>query len=170
MKKQDSKTAIEDPLTELANLKMPLVLRDYQNFFDSATRSLNEVMALRGWEVTLVSAIIVVLLSRNAISGMATFLLFMLLLLFLGTECRIRAGMAIRNKLILKSEILLRETDLVKFKENIINWEYGVTSHDSVARKQLLKVFLRVLISPWVIGWHGIFFIAVTVLYFKMHK
>lgn len=155
--------------TELVNMKLPFILRDYQSYFEAASRLLESITQLRSWEAALVSGLCVVILTRqNPITLYIGAPLLFVIFVFSFLEASIRADLIATTNGVIELEKDLQLTNIKSFKKAVINWTYGNTFSvlKRPRRSQRYKNIAREFFRPTILLWHGGLALVVIVLVF----
>src|SRR5438105_3485009 len=95
MRKNNPETDNNDDLSSLTELKLSFVLRDYQSYYEVSSRELSRIMTLKGWEITLVSGLMIVLISKPPVPLLAALPIYLIVCMFLLLECQIHASLVL---------------------------------------------------------------------------
>jgi hypothetical protein len=152
-------------LHALAELKLPLIEQDYQSYFEATARNHELISQLRSLEVTLVSAISVALISRDTFPLLAFIPMYLFVLVFYLLDARTVAGTNLVQADALEVERKIQSANLSEFTSNIVKWDFGNTVAAKRTTRNKVSFFVKALVKPEVILWHGGLILAVTVLF-----
>jgi hypothetical protein len=156
---------VEETLTDM---KLPLVLRDYESWNQAASKEMDWTRRLRGMEITFISGFYAVLLVKQDTSTLlGTISLILVIVMFMLLEARVTVDLDTINQIILDLEKKFSCPDLDAFSREILTWKFSTTLYME-KRPSLKKRFCRTIkaaCSPnTLLIWHG--FIILTVVLF----
>jgi hypothetical protein len=158
MENQNDKNDEKDEISKLVGLKMPLVLRDYQSYFEAKSRDLHIILTLKGWEISLISALAVYLLSNKLADFKSFSPLYIIIFMFWLLDCRTHVDIDRRHTDVVDKEQKLQETNLETFQQNIISWEFAEikmkVENDLRNYRAVFKRTLSFFIKPCTFIWH----------------
>jgi len=166
MEKNEDIDIENDALSKLVDLKLPLVLRDYQSYFEAISRDINIILMLKGWELSLISALVVFLLTKNnnSITLISILPLYIIVGFFWLLDCRTQLDKLMRKKDAIEKEQKLQETNLETFQKNIILWEFAETKEDKWNYHKI-KDTIKYMGKLETFVWHFPLLIIITLLY-----
>jgi hypothetical protein len=154
-------------LSPLVQAKLPFILRDYTSYFESSTRIMTRISALRTWQVTSLGGLI--LLPKNLPLSATALLGGGLWLLFLTMECAERAAWSLYHSEAHECERLLQAKSLAEFEKNILAWEFTTQKWNRrTLRTRLTKMIGMLGFAP-VILWHGMVLVLLETLILYGH-
>lgn len=162
----DPTLADTDPaaLSELARLKLPLVERDYASYFDETTRNMERIGQLRNIEVTLITAISVVLMTRLTFPVLAILPLYLPILVFFVLNAAVRSRLLLMQDDAVEQERRLQASTLSEFVANVAQWRFGNTLAQRRGWSKQYRYMVKSLFAPESVMWHGGLMLAVTAL------
>jgi hypothetical protein len=159
---QLNRATSEAEIAVLAELKLPLIVRDYERYLEASARQYARLHQLRGWEIALVSALTVVLLTRSPVPVAAGRLLYVIIVMFMLTEAGIRAALRRVHRSVKHIEAKFQTTSVDELRQHFATWQFGTTH--LAAETGMGEMFKQALIAisrPAVVLWHGSFALAV---------
>jgi hypothetical protein len=166
----DTSTALDQTNSALVDLKMPLVLRDYQSYFEAASRVDDRMGRLREWEISLVAALSVLLLSQQPTAPIAFLPLYFVIAVFWIFEAGERASIKTIAAEVIEKERKLSARDLPTFRQNISEWEFGNSIVAKRSRPKLYWLAVKSLFHPRILVWHVGLAAALSALVFFVRK
>ncbi|KAA0273403.1 MAG: hypothetical protein EDM79_09955, partial [Chloroflexi bacterium] len=160
-----SRQSVKKEMLDLMNSKLPLVQKDYESYFYANSRNIDRINQIRNIEVTLLSAISVVLITQQSFPITLLVSIYILILIFYLYNVLIRSVKVLTGEEVLELEKKLQVTSFVEYVNNIVNWEFGNTIASKRTPSKRFRAFLKTLFSQEILMWHGGLATAITVLY-----
>ena len=130
MENHKDMTKEKNEISKFVAMKLPLVLRDYQSYFEAKSRDINIIMTLKGWEISLISALSVFLLTKDPIPYKAILPLYIIVIMFWLLDSRTQVDIDMRHKDAFEKERNLQEENPGTFQQNIISWKFVETKEE----------------------------------------
>ena len=157
---------------KLVELKMPLVLRDYQSYFEASTRELEKSAKLQHWELTVAFGITAITMKTGSFGMQALLGSIFVVLLFWVLESRAVINEWAIFEIVILAEEKLQESDLSKFQLNIQDWEFGNHAvrkwHPGI--KKMMELTFYQMCSFRRILFHGSIIVCNLFLFFMPHS
>jgi len=147
-------TDVDEKLKELARDKLPLVAQDYRTHFDGSTRTLEHINNLRRWEITVLSAYLIALITKFQAVLHYNKVVLLIIIVFAILEAIMQANRGRSGYLAKQAEDKLQATTQEEFYTNIVNWKFGNTRGDLISRTQRLKHIYWSIRNPSYWLWH----------------
>lgn len=141
----------------LSDMKLSLVLRDYDNWNHAASKTMDWKHKLRGWEVTVISAFSAALVTEISISPITVIPLFFIVGVLMILDARASVDLKMINDIILGLEQRLQCTDLEEFRKHILNWRFSTTLYHERKPKSFetyKQTLLALIKEPTLRIWH----------------
>ncbi|SRR6266498_4373328 len=141
MKSQTKK----EELFELMKNKLPFVEQDYASYFHANSRNLDRIHQIRNVEITLISAISVVLITQKNFPVNILFFIYVLIWIFYLYNALMRGASVLSKNEVGDLEKKLQATSLTDYATNIVTWEFGNTVASKRTASLRLKAFWKTL-------------------------
>ena len=153
----------------LTDMKLPLVLRDYESWNQAASKEMDWIRRLRGMEITFISAFYAVLLVKQDTSILlGTISLILIIVMFMLLEARVTVDLDTINQIMLDLEKNFSCPDLDAFSREILTWTFSTTLYME-KRPSLKTRFCRTIkaaCSPnTLLIWHGFMILTVALFW-----
>jgi hypothetical protein len=153
--------------SELAKMKIPFVLRDYQSYFESASRSYERITELRSWEAALVSGLCVVILTgQKPFDLLLCVPLLFVIGIFALLEGSLRTGIISITSTVLEVEERLQTNTIDKFEKEVANWTFGNSLREKGKQSRHRRYInaAKEMSKPANLLWHGGLALAIVTL------
>jgi hypothetical protein len=150
---------------ELARMKLSLVEHDYARCTDYSHRYWERRNQLRSLEVTLISALAVVVYTRPSVPSLTVLCLYFVVFVFYLLDARIVVSMRLMTGIVLDIEKRLQVTEMAEFVHTLKNWTFAST-YSIQTRPPLYRSLPSALLVKGLLLWHGGLAVAVTALLF----
>jgi hypothetical protein len=117
MEKQNGVNKEKDEISKLVDLKKPFVLRDYQSYFEAKSRDLHIILTLKGWEISIISALVVFLFTQKSLNSNTISPLYLIVILFWILDSRTLVDIDMRHKDALEKEKNYKKKTLTPFNK-----------------------------------------------------
>lgn len=154
-----------DADSELARMKLSLVEHDYTRCTEYIHRYWERRNQLRSLEVTLISALAVVVYTRPSVPSLTVLCLYFVVLVFYLLDARISVSMRLMIGIVLDIEKRLQVTEMADFVHTLKHWTFART-YSAAIRRPLYRSLPVALLEKELLLWHGGLAVAVTALLF----
>jgi hypothetical protein len=145
---------MSDELEKLVSLKLPLVQRDYESCFASASRIYDRMKQLHTIEVTVVAGLIALMAKDVAFQFPGSWSGFIFISGCAYIEVVLRANLGWHSIEGQELEQKLQEQDLERFRRNIATWEFGNTRVAKRTYRARLRRMYWAIRKPDFLVWH----------------